>query len=240
MKIRSNGGDIEEVIPFMGSFESTMKADKNNPDDLLISNAMNKLFSLNTKTKEVFEIEKHHGERIFDYISLPQNRVLMLTEDGYMIMKSIDGEKKNSRYLNMKKIKFRDMPGKSTEKMIYCQEENLVAVCINVYTRLSRILIFKVKKDKLELKSTFDFNNLDMNYLEAMSFHKTQGRFVTFSGLSNYKKSTLFTFVMDKSNYKLLLQKKFVTDAHHPSDLHLVEDKIMGVDERGVKFEISL
>lgn len=240
MKLDSNGGKVEEVIPFMGSFDSTMKVDAENPLNLIISNSMHKLFSLNTKTKNVFEIDKKHGERIFDYLSLPKNKILMLTEDGYLILKKINNEGESSELIDYKKIKFEKLEGKSTEKMVYCPEEDIVAVCINVYTHLSRILLFRVTKNKLVLKSTLDFRDLKMNYFETLAFHKPQGRFIALSAFSNYKKSTLYTYVMDKKNFKLLMVKTKVTDVHHPSHLHRVGDKLLGVDEKGIKFEVSL
>lgn len=240
LKLNSGGGEIDEVAPFMCPFESRMKVDSNDPENLLISDSMHMLYLLNTKSKESFEIGKDCGERIFDYLSLPKNRILMLTEDGYLILKSVDAKRKKSNLLNVKKIRFEKVQGKSTEKMVYCPEEGLIAVCINVYTHLSRILVFKIQKDKVILKSTIDFRNLNLNYLEALSFHKPKGRYIALSGFSNYKKSKLYTLVLDKRSFKLLNLKEKITDLHHPSELHRIGDALCGVDDKGVKFEVRL
>lgn len=217
-----------------------MKVDRNNPKNLLISDSMHKLFLLNTQSRVSFEITKISGERIFDYLTLPNDRILMLTEDGYLILKSINTKTKSSDFLYTKKIKFEKVQGKSTEKMVYCPHEGLVAVCINVYTHLSRILIFKIQKDEVILKSTIDFRNLSLNYFEALSFHKPKGRYIALSGFSNYKKSKLYTLILDKRSFKLLTLKENTTDLHHPSELHQIGDALLGVDDKGVKFEVRL
>lgn len=201
---------------------------------------MDSIFCINTKEKTKFEIKKEVGERVFDFQSLKDSRILLLTEDGHLILQRIDGESQTSATLSTCKVQMENIPGICTQKIAVYPEEGLVAVCVDVYTKLSRVVLFKIKNNKLILKSTLDFRNLSLNYFEAFKFNQKKCRQLIISGISNYGNSMLYTFIIDKRNYKLLKLKEKVTGVHHPSELHQVDKNLLGVDEKGALFEISV
>lgn len=188
----------------------------------------------------MFEIRKDVGARIFDFQSLKDSKLILLTEDGHLILQKLEEKSSSSRTLSSCKIQLENVPGICTQKIAVHPEEGLVAVCIDVYTKLSRVVFYKIQKEKLILKSTLDFRNLNVNYFEAFEFYQKNGRQMIVSGISNYGDSLLYTFVIDKRNYKLLQLKQKVTGTHHPSELHKVGNEMLGVDEKGALFEISI
>lgn len=86
MSISEEGTEAKDLKEFSGSFDMKFKKNKSFPNnEIFINNSSNFLFSL--KNENLTKIEKNHGERIFDFESLTNSRLLLLTEDGYLILK---------------------------------------------------------------------------------------------------------------------------------------------------------
>lgn len=238
MSISEEGTEAKDLKEFSGSFDMKFKKNKSFPNnEIFINNSSNFLFSL--KNENLTKIEKNHGERIFDFESLTNSRLLLLTEDGYLILKK--KEEGEWREKSFKKINLGEVQGTCIDKIAICPEEKIVAVCVNNYTKISKILFFKIFKNKLVFKSSIDFSQLGVDYFEDLKFHNFEqnDRKLVLTGISNYTTTKFYTFVLDKRNFKLLKMHKKETELHHPSDLHQVEESLMGIDGKGYVFRVG-
>lgn len=241
LRISEKGENFQELISFSGSFETKMKPNKSNSEEIFLSNCSESLTSFDTKKNIFSNIENSPGERVFDFESLSQSRLLLLTEQGHLILKKKNFLNSHWEEVSKAKINLGDAQGTCCDKIAICPEEKMVAVCINTYTKLSKIVFFKIFKNQLVFKSVVDFPNLDFNYFEDLKFHKSENfkRNYVLTGLSNFTNTTICTLVIDKKNLKLLTLRKKNLELHHPCDLHQVEGDLVGIDGFGRLFCIG-
>lgn len=209
---------------------------------LLMNKKYTSIVCMNTRTKESFEIFNKTGGDCDDFHCLPGERVLLITEDGILILYKYNKREKKSELKTCKKIPLLRNRNEVAITLSVCPKNKIAAITTRVKTvySMSRLLLYSIKEDnQLEYKAEIDLYDRDTMYFCAMSFFNYVGDILILTGLTRQDNSILCTFIYDGESFWELVEKRMVTQAKNPRKLQLVGDEIIGADDFGKLIRIG-
>ena len=159
---------------------------------LIIAKNGSCLSCIQLKTKEIeIEIPKSKGRLIRDFELFGDNedKVVSLTQDGYLFASKFDFSLKKGRVISIKSIKFIKNRGEEARKVVRCPQNKYFFV--EIYRRkrpmllCSRMMIFLLKKEKFHSQAVID--QFDHNFVGCKAAMSCLGYFkntIVFMGLS--------------------------------------------------------
>lgn len=208
---------------------------------LLMNKKYKSIVCMDTSNKEFFEIDKVIGGDCDDFHCLPGEKVLLLTEDGFLILYEYNKREKSSKLLTYKKIPLFRNRNEVAITLSVCPRNKMVAITTRVKTvySMSRLILYSIEKDSLEYKAEIDLYDRETKYFCAMSFYNYFDDNLILTGLTRQENSILCTFLYDGENFRELVSKRVITEAKNPRKLQLVNNVIIGADDFGKLIRIS-
>lgn len=238
--------DLSEMKPHFshegcGWTGRTIRVDKDDDSYLLLNKNYKGLVCYNTETNSSFHIYKKEGQDCDDFATLGQSRLLLLTEDGSLLLYHYDKVRKASRILSSFKMKFEPGRNEKSITLAVCPKDEIVAVNTRVKSKhfLSKVLLFRIMNNYIEKISEVDLYDQKCKYFYAMNFHGYRKSLLILSALTSESKSKLFTFVYDGYVFEELRQKRKKTESNYPRKLQRVQNVLIGADNNGKLFKIK-
>lgn len=185
---------------------------------------------------------KKEGEDCDDFETLSNSRVLLLTEDGNLLLYSYDKLRKSSRLLSSFKIKFLEKRNEKSITLSICPKDEMVAVNTRVKGKhyLSRVILFRIFNNFIEYVNEIDLYDQSFKYFYAMTFNNYRKNLLILSALTSESRAKLFTFTWDGFGFEELEHKRKSTDCNYPRKLQRINNFLIGADNCGKLFKIKL
>lgn len=227
-----------EGVDFNGR---VFRVDSDDSSWLLMNKKYKSIICMNTNNKQSFEIQKTLGADCDDFQCLPGGRVLMLTEDGFLILQEYSKEEETSEVITYKQIYLLKNRNEVAITLVVCPQNKIAAISTRVKTvySMSRLILYSIGEGSLDYKAEIDLYDRETKYFCAMSFYNYYNDNLILTGLTRQEKSILCTFLYDGENFKELVSKRIVTEAKNPRKLQLVGNEIIGADDYGKLIRIS-
>ena len=201
---------------------------------------------MNTLTREYFEIVRKVGEDCDDFYSLPGSRVIMLTEDGYLLMYKYDKQKMTSKLISKIHFKLSEERKEVAITMCVCPKNEIVAVVTRVKRlyHISRVFLFRIDDPRLEKPNIARMAELDLYdkstiYFCAMTFYKYINNALILTGMTRDKNSKVITLIYDGKEFKEYHHLRAQTSAVNPRKIVMTGEDIIGADDLGKVFAIK-
>lgn len=238
---------IEDMYPLFshegcGWTGRTMRTDKDDGNYLILNKNYKSMVCLNTEDcSSSFNIYIKEGQDCDDFETLSKGRLVVLTEEGSLLLYQYEKQRKVSRLLSSLDINLETERKEKSITLAICPKEQIIAINTRVKTKhtLSRVILFKIVNNVLEKFSQIDLYDQQFKYFYAMNFHGYRNQLLILSALTSESKSRLFTFVYDGHSFQELGMKRKKTESNYPRKLQRINNTLVGADNNGKLFKIK-
>lgn len=185
-------------------------------EDHLVLNQQNEnLVYLDVQNLQKFDIvprgEFYENLYIWDFHTLSDNRVAILTNCGFMILLKYFPETKTTFLLSEFQIDLTD------EEEAYCMAvcPKSKVICVNITrngNRLSRLVVFEVDDDYLQKKDELMLYDGVIEDIKTMEFYDYFQEKLILTALTGNEPLTMFGFLYDGVNLREFVQRKVLSD----------------------------
>ena len=215
--------------------------DYDDPNYLLLNKNYKSIVCLNTKTKSTFTIPRYEGDDCDDFQSLPKSRVLILTENGMLILYHYNKDNGACGVVGKTQIEFIKERKEKSITLCVCPKGKVAAINTRVKGDhwISRVLVYEIDGSRIFLKSTVDLYDCKTKYFYAMNFHGYRRDLLILTGMTSESKSYLYTLVYFNGELTELSSKRKITQSNYPRKLQRIGTSLVGADNNGKLFKIG-
>lgn len=201
-------------------------------DHLVLNQTNENLVYLDVQNLQKFDIiprgEFYENLYIWDFQTLSDNRVAILTNSGFMILLKYFPETKTTFILSEFQLDLAEQ--EEAYCMAVCPKSKVI--CVNISrekSRLSRLVVFEVDDDYLQKKDEMSFLNEHIEDIKTMEFYDYFQDKLILTALTGNEPLTMFGFLYDGVNLREFVQRKVLSDLQMTYRLSRIEGGAEGL-----------
>lgn len=202
-------------------------------EDHLVLNQENlNLVYLDVQNLQKFDIvprgEFYENLFIWDFHTLSDNRVAILTNCGFMILMKYFPETKTTFLLSEFQIDLAE--NEEAYCMAVCPKSRVI--CVNITrnkNKLSRLVVFEVDDDYLQKKDELVLYDGKIEDIKTMEFYDYFQEKLVLTALTGTEPLTMFGFLYDGVNIREFVQRKVLSDLQMTYKLSRIEGGAEGL-----------
>ena len=149
-----------------------------------------------------FTVVPSNGDEIIDYKPFGQNRVILITKNGFINLLSYSPAVCSSSLLSQYLISLdREYGKEALGSLAVCDKSMTIAVFCSkdmvVNRRATRISIFRYEEEEIRLKHELSLNNAYMTQFVSFEFSHRSRNYLILSALESSQGNTFHTFLFD-------------------------------------------
>ena len=183
----------------------------------------------------VFEIKKVHGDIINDHQVLPNNRVLMMSKDGWLILYRYNPDTSTSIVLDKFKLDIKEEKDEQVTTLSIGPYHSTIAVNTRTESGIYLMRLFVLTIDKgteLYLRDELNLYDGKTKYFCAISFYDKFGDVLVFNAITMSNPTLVYSFSFDGEKVREFKERKSIP-GNRSRRLVSVGTKLMSIDDDG-------